>query len=193
SRSCDEALRLVATSKREQADQERARESDEEGGSTSESRYDWLPLASALIELRGSRDSAKAITELRRYCGLEKTENGRQKAEGSQDDSALHMRCLRAYALLVAEGREKDADSLLYDAYSKTVRSRYSDDASLAGLAEIEARRGRANEASRLLKLMVERSTDNSRALKVGAETAARIGLYEDAIDFRGQIAGANP
>ncbi|HTF38140.1 MAG TPA: tetratricopeptide repeat protein, partial [Blastocatellia bacterium] len=125
SRSFDEARLLVATIEREQADQERALESDEEDGSTSENRYDWLPLASALIELRGSRDSAKAITELRRYCGLEKTEGGRQKAEDSQDDSALHVRCLRAYALLVAEGREKDADSLLYDAYSKTVRSRY--------------------------------------------------------------------
>lgn len=192
-RSFDEARLLVATIKREQADQERALESDEEGGSTSEYRYEWLPLASALIELRGGRDLAKAITELRRYCGLEKKEGERQKSEGSQDDIALHMRCLMAYALLVAEGREKDADSLLYDAYSKTVRSRYSDDASLAGLAEIEARRGRGDEASRLLKLLVQRSTDNTRALQLAAETAGRTGRYSDAIDFREQIARANP
>ncbi|MEK6324455.1 MAG: tetratricopeptide repeat protein [Acidobacteriota bacterium] len=192
-RSFDEARLLIATIKREQADLERAFESDEEGGSTSEDRYDWLPLASALIELRGGRDAAKAITELRRYCGLEKTEGGRQKAEGGEDQSGIHERCSRAYALLLAEGREQDADALLYDAYSKSVRSRSSDDASLAGLAEIEARRGRGDEASRLLKLLVERSTDNTRALQLAAETAARTGRYSEAIDFREQIARANP
>ena len=192
-RSFDEARLLVATIKREQADQERALESDEEGNSTFEDRYDWLPLATALIELRGGRDAAKAITELRRYCGLEKTESGRQNEDGSPDESALHMRSLRAYALLVAEGRDKDADSLLYDAYSRTVRSRSSDDASLAGLAEIEARRGQGDEASRLLKLLVQRSTDNTRALQLAAETAARAGRYADAIEFREQIARSNP
>ena len=191
--SYDEARLLIATIKREQADQERAFESDEESGSTFEDRYDWLPLASALIELRGARDVAKAIVELRRYCGLEKTEGGRQKAEDSEDESGTHAHCLSAYALLMAEHRESDADSLLYDAYTKSVRSRSSDDASLAGLAEIEARRGRGEEASRLLKLLVERSTDNTRALQLASETAARTGRYSDAIDFREQIARANP
>jgi tetratricopeptide (TPR) repeat protein len=100
---------------------------------------------------------------------------------------------LRAYALLLGERRESDADALLYDAYSKLVRSRYSDDASLAGLAEIEARRGRADEASRLLKLLVQRSTDNAKALQLAAETAARTGRYADAIEFREQMARANP
>ena len=191
--SYDEARLLIATIKREQADQDRALESDEESGSTSEDRYDWLPLASALIELRGARDAAKAIAELRRYCGLENTEGGRQKTEGGEDQSGMHERCLSAYALLMAEHRESDADALLYDAYTRSVRSRSSDDASLAGLAEIEARRGRGEEASRLLKLLVERSTDNARALQLAAETAARTGRYSDAIDFREQIARANP
>ncbi len=192
-RSFDEARLLVATIKREQSEPEIALESDEEGGSTYEYRYDWLPLASALIELRGGRDATKAIAELRRYCGLEKTERRRQNAEGSEDESGLHVRCSRAYALLLAEGREKEADALLYDAYSKTVRSRYSDDASLAGLAEIEARRGRGEEASRLLKLLVQRSTDNTSALQLAAETAGRTGRYSDAIEFREQIARSNP
>src|SRR4029077_3548000 len=102
-------------------------------------------------------------------------------------------RCLKAYALLIAEHKEPEADALLYDAYSKTVKSRFSDDASLAGLAEIEARRGRADEASRLLKLLVERSTDNANALVLAAETATRIGRYADAIEFREQVARANP
>jgi tetratricopeptide (TPR) repeat protein len=93
----------------------------------------------------------------------------------------------------VSEHRETEADALLYDAYSAIARSRYSDDASLAGLAEIEARRGRADEATRLLKLLVERSTDNMRALQLAAETAARIGRYADAAQFREQIATANP
>src|SRR6185369_3698911 len=75
----------------------------------------------------------------------------------------------------------------------KQMRSRSSDDASFAGLAEIEARRGRADEASRLLKLMVQRSTDNGRSLRLAAETAARIGRLADAIEFRTQIAKANP
>ena len=60
-------------------------------------------------------------------------------------------------------------------------------------MAEIEARRGRGEEASRLLKLLVERSTDNTKALQLAAETAARTGRYSDAIDFREQIARANP
>src|SRR5437762_11050395 len=46
SRSFDEARLLVATIKREQTDQERALERDEQDGSTSEYRYDWLPLRS---------------------------------------------------------------------------------------------------------------------------------------------------
>jgi predicted Zn-dependent protease len=191
-RSFDEARLLVATIKREQADQEVALESDEEGGSTSEYRYDWLPLASALIELRGSRDSAKAITELRRYCGLEKTEGDRQKAEGGENPIG-HERCSRAYALLLSEGKERDADTLLYDAYTREVRSRYSDEVGLAWMAEIEARRGHGEEASRWLKLLVQRSTDNARALQLAAETAGRTGRYSDAIDFREQIARANP
>jgi hypothetical protein len=191
-RSYDEARLLIATIKREQADQELALEG-EEGGSTSEDRYDWLPLASALIELRGERDAAKGIAELRRYCGLEKREGRTQKAESSEDQGGVRERCLKAYALLIVERREKDADALLYDAYSKAVRSRYVDDASLAGLAEIEARRGRGEEASRLLRQLVERSTDNARALPLAAETAARTNRYSDGIDFREQIARANP
>ncbi len=192
-RSFDEARLLVATIRREQAEQDVALESDEEGESSYEDRYDWLPLASALIELRGGRDAAKAIAELRRYCGLENTEGRRQSAKAASDDTLLHQRCSRAYALLIAEGREQDADALLYDAYSKTVRSRYSDDASLIGLAEIEARRGRGDEASRLLELLVQRSTDNATALRLAAETAGKTGRYSDAIDFRQQIAVANP
>ena len=191
-RAFDEARLLVATIKREQDEQEITLESDEEGGSY-DFRYDWLPLASALIELRSGRDTTKAIAELRRYCGLEATEGRRQKAEGSDDPSALQLRCSRAYALLVAEGREREGDALLYEAYSRTVRSRDSDDASLVGLAEIEARRGRGEEVSRLLKLLVQRSTDNTRALQLAAETAGRTGRYSDAIDFREQIARANP
>ena len=191
-RSFDEARLLVATIKREQVEQEIALEDDGEGESSYEYRYDWFPLAAALIELRSGRDTTKAIAELRRYCGLEAANDGRPKPEGS-DSSALQLRCSRAYALLIAEGREREADALLYDAYIKTVRSRNSDDASLVGLAEIEARRGRGEEASRLLKLLVQRSTDNTRVLQLAAETAGRTGRYAEAINFREQIARANP
>jgi predicted Zn-dependent protease len=190
-RTFDEARLLIATIKREQSDAELALE---DRSSTAQERYDWLPLASALVELRAGRDAAKAIAELRRYCGLEKAEGGRQAAVGSEEqNTGVQQRCLKAYALLVAEGRETDADALLYDAYTKAVRSRYSDDASLAGLAEIEARRGRGEEASRLLTLLVERSTDNSSALILAAETAARIGRYGDATAFRQSMAVRNP
>jgi Tfp pilus assembly protein PilF len=184
-RAYDESRLLIRTIQREQADEKLALEGDEEGGSTQD-RYEWVPLASALVELRAGRDATKAIAELRRFCGLEKSEAG-------EDQSPNHERCLKAYALLVAEHREADADNLLYEAYQRTARSRYADEASLAGLAEIEARRGRADEASRLLKQLVERSTDNLRALELAAETAARINRYADAIDFRSQIARVNP
>ena len=190
-RSLDEARLLVTTIKREQSEQDIAFE-DEEEGSSYAYRYDWVPLASALIELRANRDATKAITELRRYCGLEKPEGGTQNAY-SADGTVSHERCSRAHALLLAEGREREADELLYETYSRAVRSRYSDDASIVGLAEIEARRGRGDEASRLLKLLVGRSSDNTRALQLGAETAGRTGRYADAIDFREQIARANP
>ena len=119
-----------------------------------------------------------------------RTEVSGQRSEVSIDQGPNHERCLKAYALLVAEHRESDADNLLYEAYQRTARSRYSDEASIAGLAEIEARRGRADEASRLLKQLVERSTDNLRALELAAETAARINRYADAIDFRGRSRG---
>lgn len=181
-RSFDEARLLIITIRQEQADIALALEDTQ----SASDRYDWLPLASALLELRSGRDAAKAIAELRDYCGLDDTQK-------ESDGSISHERCLKAYALLLAEKRESDADTLLYDAYGKAASSRFSDDASIAGLAEIEARRGRSDEAARLLKLMVERSSDNTRALRLAAETAARIGRYNDAADFREQIARAYP
>jgi tetratricopeptide (TPR) repeat protein len=193
-RSYDEARLLIATIRQEQSDYALALEtrSSDEDSSYSTERYGWLPLASALVEMRSNRDGAKAIAELRQYCGLDKTAS--QSSDVVQSDgSHLQSGCLKAYALLLAEGREKDADALLYDAYQMAARSRSSDDASLAGLAEIEARRGRADEAGRLLKLLIERSTDNLKALRLAAETAARINRLADAIDFREQIAAANP
>ena len=186
----DQARLLIATIRKEQADLALALENPAEE-SSGEDRYDWLPLASALIELRGSRDASKAVAELRRYCGLA-PQAGRARESGGSGGS-IDERCLKAYALLVQERRATEADALLYDAYQAAARSRYSDDASLAGLAEIEARRGRSDEAGRLLKLLVERSSDSLKAFYVAAETAARIGRYGDAIDFRDQIARANP
>jgi predicted Zn-dependent protease len=189
-RAYDEARLLIRTIQREEADALLALEENEEGSST-EDRYEWVALASALIELRSNRDSTKALAELRRYCGLDKPEGGLHLQDSEASNS--HERCLKAYALLVAEGRETEADNLLQEAYKRAARSRYSDDASLAGLAEIEARRGRADEASRLLKQLVERSTDNLRALQLAAETAARTGRYADAIEFRERLARVNP
>ena len=180
-RSFDEARLLVATIKREQDEQDIAFEDVDE----SYDRYDWLPLASALIELRSTSDLRKAIAELRAYCGLDSRETAEPRFSPE--------RCSRAHALLLAEGREREADALLYEAYSRQSQSQYSSDSSLVGLAEIEARRGRGDETSRLLKLMVQRSTENRRALQLAAETAARTGRYADAIEFREQIARANP
>jgi tetratricopeptide (TPR) repeat protein/lipopolysaccharide biosynthesis regulator YciM len=182
-RAYDEARLLITSIRQEQADLELALEDDED--EYREDRYEWLPLAVASIEIRSGRDVAKAIAELRQYCGIDGKE--------LHGESGLSERCLKAYALLIAERKEAEADTLLYDAYRAAARSRYSDDASLAGLAEIEARRNRPDEATRLLKLLVERSTDNAGALKLAAETAARTGRYNDAAQFREQIALANP
>jgi predicted Zn-dependent protease len=195
-RSFDEARLLIATINQEQSNNSLAletRSGDEESDdSTGEDRYDWLPLASALVELRGGGDSAKAVAGLRDYCGLNREATHESDDEGSDGDH-VQTQCLKAYALLVAEGRASDAEALLYDAYRASARTRFANDASLAGLAEIEARRGRADEAGRLLKLMVERSTDNLKALGLAAETAARINRFADAVDFREQIARVNP
>src|SRR5262249_2439714 len=73
------------------------------------------------------------------------------------------------------------------------VRTRSADDATYAGLAEIEAKRGHSDEAARLLKLITERTTDNAQSLLIAAETSARIGRLQDAISYREQIAQANP
>jgi tetratricopeptide (TPR) repeat protein len=181
-RSFDEARLLVTTIEREQANLALA---SAEGNY--EDRYEWLPLASALIELRSGRDVGKAIAELRSYCGLDGNVADEPNIEGFEE------RRLSAYALLAAEGRQADAEALLHDAYRAAVASRFGDDASFVGLAEIEARRGRGDEAARLLKLMVERSTDNLKSLQLAAETAARVGRYDDAINFREQIAQLSP
>jgi hypothetical protein len=186
-RSFDEARLLIATIRQEQADLGLALE--DEDGERAEQRYYWLPLASALVELRGG-DASKAVSELRRYCGLDAGPSDKHNIEAR---GAVDERCLKAYALLIAERREAEADAMLYDAYRAAARSRYSSDASLAGLAEIEARRGQPGEAARLLRMMVERSTDNQKALRLAAEVAARIGRYDEAIAFREQIAQANP
>ncbi|HWN98423.1 MAG TPA: hypothetical protein VNS63_04060, partial [Blastocatellia bacterium] len=190
----DEARLLIATIERERRDLELAQEpKDEDEGSSGEDRYEWLPLASALIEFRSGKDAAKAIAELRRYCGLESAGGPQSPPGGDGYAGPLHERCLKAYALLVAERKEAEADALLYESYSKAVRSRYADDASFVGLAEIEARRGRGEEAARLLKLLVERSTQNTNTSRLAAETAARINRITDAVEFREQLARANP
>ena len=192
-RAFDEARLLIATIEREQKDLALVREpADEDESSSAEDRYEWLPLATALIELRGGTDTARALAVLRRYCGVERPEAGKQLLE-SPDESHSRDRCLKAYALLMAEHKDAEAEALLYDSYSSAARSRYADDASLVGLAEIEARRGRGDEAARLLKLLIERSTDNSKALRLAAETAARVNRLGDAIDFREQLARSNP
>ncbi len=199
-RSFDEARLLVTTIRDQQRDLELALEERGEDD-YSEDHYTWLPLAAALIELRAGSDATKAMAELRAYCGLNKTTGVEQKPSSGEEDqyetqeeiNGAHEQCLKAYALLVAEHKDAEADALLYDAYSKAVHSRFADDASLAGLAELEARRGRADEAARLLRQLVERSTDNLKALQLAAETAARIKRYVEAVEFRQQIARANP
>ena len=193
-RSFDESRLLIATIEREQKDLALSQDPGGDAQSSRNDRYEWLPLASALIELRSGSDPAKAIAELRRYCGLEPA-GARPNADGGEADSGMSARerCLKAYSLLVAENQGANADALLYDSYSKAVHSRYADDASFAGLAEIEARRGRGDESARLLKLLVERSIDNTKALQMAAETAARINRFAEAIEFREQLARANP
>ncbi|MGH9761778.1 MAG: tetratricopeptide repeat protein, partial [Blastocatellia bacterium] len=154
--------------------------------------YEWLPLASALIELRGGGDVAAVVSKLRAYCGLD-DKTSRNGGSAAASDGKLNPHCLSVYALLVAEHKDTEADSLLYDAYREVVTSRHAEDASLIGLAEIEARRGQGDEAAKLLKRLVQRSTDNLSALQLAAESAARMGRFADAIDFRQQIAIANP
>src|SRR6185436_14520774 len=137
-RSFDEARLLVVEIKQEQAALRIASEEN-----ALQERYDWLPLASALIELRSDRDATKGVAELRRYCGLDAA-----ATESGGSSGSLHEHCLKA-------------DSLLYEAYRQAMGSRHPEDAVMAGLAEIEARRGRGEEAGRLLKLLTERSVDN--------------------------------
>ncbi|HYP26718.1 MAG TPA: tetratricopeptide repeat protein [Blastocatellia bacterium] len=191
----DEARLLASSIRQEVSDVLLATASDSEDSSTSETikRYDWLALASALIELRSGRDAKKAVADLRLYCGLDNAAGHARGSHAGEGGDTLNERCLKAYALLSAEKREADADALLYDAYSAAARSRHSNDASIAGLAELEARRGRTEEAVKLISLLVSRSTDNSAALKLAAETAARINRFDLALEFREQIARANP
>jgi hypothetical protein len=189
----DEARLLIGTIKREQADLKvatRSQSNDESSESGSSDHYGWLPLASAIIELRGG-DPARAVSELRKHCGLGDGKTGDNATQ--QDDGTLHSQCLDAYALLVAEHKQAEADSLLYDAYRAAATSRSPDDTTLTGLAEIEARRGRADEAARLLKKLVERSTDNLKALQLAADTAVRIARYDLALEYRERIAKSNP
>jgi cellulose synthase operon protein C len=183
-RAFAEARLLIATIRQEQADLKLASQED-----TVEDRYEWLPLAAALVELRDGREPARGIAELRRYCGLESTPT----ANESSETGIAHERCLKAYALLVAERRDAEAETLLYDSYRAAIASRRTDDAAIAGLAEMEARRGRGDEAGRLLTTLVERSVDNTRSLQLAAETAARVGRYAQAVEFREQLATTNP
>jgi hypothetical protein len=199
--SLADARLLVAEIKKNQAEITLVYEDqpkDENSESTPTDYYEWLPLASALLNLRTGGDPAKAIAELRIYCGLDSdkqdsTSGSDESSEETYPQSGMHEHCLKAYALLLAERKDKEAEDLLYEVYKKDSQLRYASEASLAGLAEIEARRGRNDEASRLLKLLVERSTDNLKALRLAAETAAKINRFAEAIDFRQQIATANP
>jgi len=188
-RSFDEAKLLIATIKREQSDLHLSSpRQGEDDYSNVDSDYEWLPLAVAVIELR-SGNVANGIGGLRRYCGLE----NKQGADQGSSDEHDRSRCSNAYALLVAEHHETEADALLYESYRKTIRSRNADDASFTGLAELEARQGKTEESIRLLRLMTERSTNNLTALLSAAETAARINLLAEAIRFREQLAESNP
>ncbi len=192
-----EARLLITSIRREEKEAAVALES-QSGDEESEpvDYYEWLPLASALVELRSGRNVAAAVKELREYCHLEGDNSSTTSEEdeySTASNTGIPQHCLKAYALLVAEKRDAEAEALLYDAYRKASLTRDASDASLAGLAEIEARRGRTAEASRLLRKIVERSTDNQRALRLAAETAAKIGRFEEAIEFRQQLARVNP
>ena len=143
----DEARLLIDTIRQEMAESELALENSSDDSESYNERYQWLPLAAAAVELRARSDMAKVMAELRGYCHLD----GEREVSESYENTQRHDRCLKAYALLVAEGKPEEADALLYDAYRADAESRFINDASLAGLAEIEARRGRSAEATRLL------------------------------------------
>jgi tetratricopeptide (TPR) repeat protein len=166
--SLEEAALLIDSIKKELAGLALARgvESDQHPP-----EYEWLRLASALIDVRRGRTAA-AIAGLKQYCG------------------SNQERCLKAYALLVSEGKQPEADDLLYESYKTNLKI---EPGPVAALAEIEVRRGRPQEAARLLTMLVQRSVDNAGDLTIAAETAARIGMLDLAVNFREQVVRIRP
>jgi tetratricopeptide (TPR) repeat protein len=165
--SLGQARLLIQTIKREQSQLRLALEDVTD-------HYDWLPLADALIKLR-SNDLQGAMRELRRYV------------QDPQQEKRL-----KAHALLLAEGQNELADSLLYEAYLESLGSGDPSEraTALSGLAQIEARRGQIERATKRLESLAAISDQH---LQLAAETATRAGLIKEAIAYRERFALAHP
>ena len=181
----DEARLLIDGAKKDLADLAAASDEDSEGGVAQQ--YDWLALASAQIQLRRGQIEP-AVAELRRFSGLE-------SPDPSTPPQLDQPRCLKAYALLVAEGRQAEADTLIYDSYRAGLSSRIqqTEITALVGMAEIEVRRGQTADAAKLLAKVAERTGDDLQELGIAASTAARLGMLNEAIDYRNRIARGQP
>jgi tetratricopeptide (TPR) repeat protein len=147
--------------------------------SKSEPEPEWLIMAQAVVDLRTGR-TPQAVARLRKFIGLDRDARAQGGDEMNRPPDAAY---LHAYALLVNEGRQAEADALLGEHYQETLADENAVTA-YAGLAEIEFRRGRAADALKQLRQLVERRPTFD-ALTSAAAVAARYGQFAPALEWR--------
>ncbi|MBX7218839.1 MAG: tetratricopeptide repeat protein [Blastocatellia bacterium] len=141
-------------------------------------RYDpepeWMTMARAVVELRTNR-TAQALERLRRFTGIVKKEG---------DTEPPNEAYLHAYALLVNENHQAEADDLARDHYQQQLGGGYLPSSVYGGLAEVEFRRGKTAEGLAQLKRMTD-SSETPDVLKAAADIAARFGQFAPAVEWR--------
>jgi tetratricopeptide (TPR) repeat protein len=157
---------------------------------------EWLVMARAAAETRGGQ-TAQAVARLRKFLSLDQpTETQAQpvSTSESEDEESTPVNKdahLHAYALLVNEGKQAEADALLGEYYQRQL-SEFDSVGDFVGAAEIEFRRGRTQDALNQLKRVVERF-NSFEAAQSAAEIAARYGQYPPAIEWRRKAAKLAP
>lgn len=157
---------------------------------------EWLVMAQAAAETRGGQ-TPQAVARLRKFLKLDgasqtqttpATLSDSEETEGAPTVKDPH---LHAYALLVNEGKQAEADALLGEYYQQQL-SEFDALGDFVGAAEIEFRRGRTQDALSQLKRVVERF-NSADAAGMSAEIAARYGQYAPAIEWRRKSAKLAP
>lgn len=128
-------------------------------------RPDWLRLAKLRLDVRAGR-LPQALTGLKRFAGVEVSERIDKVSPPNAE------RLNQSAEMLRRENRRSEADELLRAAYERQLAMEQLNEAPFVGLARLSLAKGDVAVGMRLLKLMTDLATAETRSL-AAAELSA--------------------